>query len=94
MVRSREPKTAHPRNHGTTINPRIGDWITHTPISQPASVTAVQSRELPGGIKLANLGYVGPVVHASLDGLREVELVRMLQEVNLPWTTFKNRKRC
>lgn len=89
-----EPKTAYPGHHGTTIKARIGDWIAHTPISQPAGVAAVQSCELPGGVELAYLGYVGPVVQTRLSGFSEVELVSVLQEVHLPWTTFKKRYKC
>lgn len=88
-----KPKTAHPWLHGTTIQTRVGDWVPQTPVGQPSGITAVQSGELPGSVKLSHLGYVGPVVQTCLDGLSEVEHVRVLQEINLPWITCKEGKR-
>lgn len=68
-----------------TAGPRVDDGVTDAAIAHPPSLTLVQQLDLPGGVELANLGHRGPVLLASLDGLREAQLAVSLEKVDFPW---------
>lgn len=53
-----EAEAAHPRVRETpAARPRRGDGEANTAVRQPASVTPIQPQELPGSVKVPDLGY-------------------------------------
>ena len=85
VLRRWKAKAANPRLRGTTVLPWPGDGVANASVSQPAGVTVIQPRELPGSVELSDLGDLCSVCLTRLPGLSQVHLVEGLEIVDSPF---------
>lgn len=68
--------------------PTAGTWVNYgvagTSIRQPASITAIQAAELPSSKELAHRSDLCTILLAGIPGLRQCQLLRVLQVVHPP----------
>lgn len=66
--------------------PTVGTWVNYgvagTSICQPASITAIQTTELPSSKELAHRSDLRTVFLAGLPGLQQCQLLGVLQVVH------------
>lgn len=80
-----ESDHAHCGLRWAAVLPGVGDRVAYTTVSQPTSVAAVISLQLPSRVNVAHFGNLGTVVPAGLHSFIERELVGLDQPVETSW---------